>query len=87
MVSQPLDTSTVSGFIALDASLVKKPLNPTLVGLQRTIRNPMGMFGVAILGVLVLTAIFAPFLAPYDPIAQHPGEELLGPGGGFLLGT
>jgi peptide/nickel transport system permease protein len=38
---------------------------------------------------IVLAAIFAPFIAPYDPILQHRGvdQALAPPGGPFLLGT
>jgi len=53
----------------------------------RTYRNPLGMFGMAILGVLVFAAIFAPWITPYDPIVQHQGKELLGPNSEFWMGT
>jgi len=53
----------------------------------RTWRNPLGFFGLAILGLLVLIALAAPLIAPYDPVVQHPGRELLAPGPDFLLGT
>ena len=38
---------------------------------------------------IVLAAIFAPLIAPYDPILQHRGvdQALAPPGGPFLLGT
>ena len=32
-------------------------------------------------------AIFAPLIAPYDPLAQHAGSELLPPNAQFWLGT
>ena len=32
-------------------------------------------------------AIAAPWIAPYDPLLQHPGAELRPPGPDFLLGT
>lgn len=60
------------------------PLNAAFV---RTWRNPLGFFGLAILGLLVLIALAAPLIAPYDPVVQHPGRELLAPGPDFLLGT
>ena len=53
----------------------------------RTWRNPLGKFGVIILGILVLAAIFAPWISPYDPIVQHQGKELLGPNSEFWMGT
>jgi peptide/nickel transport system permease protein len=37
--------------------------------------------------LLVVVAIAAPLLAPYDPVAQHAGSELAPPGTRFLLGA
>jgi peptide/nickel transport system permease protein len=47
----------------------------------------MGLFGATVLGVLVIAAIGAPLLSPFDPLEQHPGSELLPPGAQFFLGT
>lgn len=50
--------------------------------------NSMAMVGLAILVVLVLTAVFAPFLAPHDPFVQSLSSRLLPIGAeGHLLGT
>ena len=46
---------------------------PFLGAVLRTARNPMGFVGLIILGILAFVAIGAPFLAPYDPLLQHPG--------------
>jgi peptide/nickel transport system permease protein len=40
-----------------------------------------------VLGLLVLCAVAAPVISPYDPLAQHAGAELRSPGAQFLLGT
>ena len=61
--------------------------NPTLQALVRTVRNPIGTFGMAVLTLLVICALGAPFLSPYDPLQQHAGSELRPPGGQFPLGT
>ncbi|MBV9582682.1 MAG: ABC transporter permease [Chloroflexi bacterium] len=53
----------------------------------RVLHNPMGIFGATVLGILGVMAIFAPLLAPYDPLAQHAGSELLPPNTQFWLGT
>jgi len=45
------------------------------------------LFGMVIIAILVLTAIFAPLLAPYDPYDQHLDQILLSPSGQHLLGT
>jgi peptide/nickel transport system permease protein len=50
-------------------------------------RGPMGAFGLATVVLLLLLALFAPVLAPYPPVQQHPGQELQAPGAAFLLGT
>ncbi|MBI2756562.1 MAG: ABC transporter permease [Chloroflexi bacterium] len=51
------------------------------------LRNPQGTLGLGILLALVLVAIAAPLLAPYDPLVQNPGKEMAPPSGAFLLGT
>lgn len=45
------------------------------------------IFGLVILSLLVLTAILAPFLAPYDPYEQGVGQSLEPPSWTHLLGT
>src|SRR5712691_3512511 len=61
--------------------------SPLVQALSRTLRNPMGLFGAVVVGMLVFAALAAPIISPYDPIAQHPGLELRPPSGQFLLGT
>ncbi len=39
--------------------------------LYRLRRNKAAMLGLVIIAVAALTAIFAPLIAPYDPIVQH----------------
>jgi peptide/nickel transport system permease protein len=53
----------------------------------RLLRSPGGLIGLVVMLVLVLTAIFAPLIAPYDPLAQHPGAELAVPSGTYWVGT
>jgi peptide/nickel transport system permease protein len=43
--------------------------------------------GLAILGVLALLAIAAPWLSPRDPIKTAPRTALQAPGAGYLLGS
>lgn len=49
-------------------------------------KRKMIIFGALAVGV-VLTAVFAPYLVPYDPYEQDLGSALLPPGGAHLLGT
>ncbi|HVV10457.1 ABC transporter permease [Amycolatopsis sp.] len=54
--------------------------------------SPMGKTAVILLGVLVVAAVFAPLLAPFDPAAQNllatdQAPSWLGGAGGHPLGT
>lgn len=51
---------------------VDKPYRSSLAldALQRLLRDKVAIIGMAIMAIFILTAIFAPLLAPYDPIAQ-----------------
>jgi peptide/nickel transport system permease protein len=50
-------------------------------------RNPMGMMGLILVVIVVLSAIFAPWIAPYDPNAIMVGPRLGGPSAEHWLGT
>ncbi|WP_028264503.1 ABC transporter permease [Atopobium fossor] len=50
-------------------------------------KNKLGMFCLGIVAVLVVVAIFAPLLAPYDPDAQSLGDMLQNPSAAHLFGT
>ncbi|MBV8718153.1 MAG: ABC transporter permease [Chloroflexi bacterium] len=60
---------------------------PWVQVLLRITRNPMGAFGLAIVLLMAFLAILAPVIAPYSPVAQHPGQELQPPGAQFWLGS
>lgn len=49
--------------------------------------NPKSATGLAILGVFAIVAIFAPWIAPYDPEAQNLDATLESPSLQHLLGT
>lgn len=55
--------------------------------LRRFLRNRLGLVGLAITVGMVLTAAFAPLLAPFDPMRNYPGLELALPGEMFTLGA
>ena len=51
-------------------------------------RKPLGAVGGVIVAVVIILAIFAPFIAPFDPHAVHPEYSWAAPGeGGMLLGA
>lgn len=49
--------------------------------------QPLGAVGLVLITLFVLTAIFAPWLAPHDPLQQFRHDMLAPPSGSFLLGT
>jgi peptide/nickel transport system permease protein len=49
--------------------------------------NKLAMFGLVIIVLTILTAIFAPLLAPYEPNKPDFASVLLQPGRHHLLGT
>ncbi|NLK00717.1 MAG: ABC transporter permease [Clostridia bacterium] len=56
--------------------------------LGRFTSNKLAVLGGIIVLILVLTAVFAPYIAPYDPIySQDYGNVLQPPGGNHILGT
>jgi len=50
-------------------------------------RNGSLMAGIGVIGFLVLVAILAPVIAPYDPIKQDLQNALASPGAAHWLGT
>lgn len=51
------------------------------------LRSPTSAFGLAVLALLILTAILAPLIATHDPYVQALGNVLQPPGAGHLFGT
>jgi len=45
------------------------------------------VFGLVVLSILIISAIFAPWLAPYDPYRGDLSDSLVQPSGKYLLGT
>ena len=70
------------------ASRLQSKLGQNYLAWLRLRRNPLAMIGLSITLALVFIAIFAPILAPHDPITQELTRRLLPPGTpGNLLGT
>jgi peptide/nickel transport system permease protein len=55
---------------------------------RRLARDPVTMICLVILSLIVLAAIFAPWLAPYDPYKTSMARRLIAPGDArYWLGT
>lgn len=55
--------------------------------LRRLRRNGPAMLGVLLIGAFLFTAVFAPWLAPYDPVAGNLADRLQPPSGAHPMGT
>ena len=54
---------------------------------RRLRRNKLAMLGLAIVIILILIALLAPLIAPYDPIARIKKDSSLPPGKAYFFGT
>lgn len=53
------------------------PAHPRQVGwTARTMRNPLSLAGLVLIGLLVITALVAPWVAPYDPFRTDVTHRL-----------
>jgi peptide/nickel transport system permease protein len=50
-------------------------------------KSPLTILGLLLIAILVFTAIFAPYLAPYDPYKINPKDRLQAPSAEHLCGT
>jgi peptide/nickel transport system permease protein len=51
------------------------------------VENPVTGVAFALFGLLLIVAVFAPWLVPHDPMASHASEALHPPNTEFWLGT
>ena len=55
--------------------------------IKRIAADPLGLLGLSLVTIMVISALFASLLAPYDPIALNIMDRLQGPSASHLLGT
>ena len=56
-------------------------------GVRALLRNPLTVCGVVVIALLAVVALFAPWIATHDPLAQDLGAALQAPGAAHWLGT
>ena len=72
----------------LDADLAVTPRSYWREVGYRFLRNPIGIAGAVVLLLLVISAVFAPWIAPHNPLTTNPFNRLEPVGTpGHLLGT
>ena len=60
---------------------------PFVREVRRLLQMPLACFGFAVILLVVVSAIFAPQIAPHDPLKQYTGHYLEPPSSMFPLGT
>ncbi len=68
-------------------AVIAPPVNERRRFLKILFQRKFVIFGVFVLLCLVVVAIFAPLIAPYDPYKNQMSETLLSPSGAHWLGT
>jgi len=76
------DTSITNQF---DQAVQAKKKKDTLF--LRLLRNRLALIGMIITFIVVVTAVFAPLIAPHDPLKINLPERLQPPSEKYLLGT
>lgn len=90
--SDPFAAVDVSGELVESGGRVRPPSRLMRVAtlpwrvLVAVYRDPRWLFGVALLG-LVVVAVFAPLIAPFDPLLYHPTAVAQAPNQIYRLGT
>lgn len=84
MMSVRQEQLTSPGAIAPSPNVVQRSVK----GVRRFVRRqPLGAFGAATLGLIVLIAVFAETVAPSDPLALDITRKLEGPSSDHIFGT
>ncbi|ASP32229.1 ABC transporter permease [Labrenzia sp. VG12] len=68
-------------------SRLQATLGRTWRAFTALMRNPLAVVGALILLVLVIMAVFAPWIAPYSPVGQDLANRLMPPSSTHLMGT
>src|ERR1700751_5791663 len=55
--------------------------------LRTLLAHPGAIFGIVVIGVQVVMAVFAPWIAPHPPNESYTNYVLTGPSGHFWFGT
>ena len=65
------------------------PQSASLAGafLRRFVRNRLAIIGALIIGAMIIFAVFAPLIAPYDPLSQDLDHVLEPESAQHLMGT
>ncbi|ASB60415.1 peptide ABC transporter permease [Bacillus sp. A053] len=81
------NTAAPSNEVKLKENIRKKPETMTRIFFEKFFKNRLAVVGGIILSVIILMAVFAPFIAPYSPESQSLLNKLKPPSAQNLMGT
>ncbi|MBY4603409.1 MULTISPECIES: oligopeptide ABC transporter permease [Bacillus] len=81
------NTVAPSNEVKLKENIRKKPETMTRIFFEKFFKNKLAVVGGIILTVIILMAVFAPFIAPYSPESQSLLNKLKPPSPKNLMGT
>ena len=83
-----LDRITADTAVATKDDLVRRNRTDIPIDfLRRLVKRRIVAVAIALLSIVIIGAVFAPFLAPYDPLEMHIKDRLSGPTAKYLFGT
>jgi len=77
----------VSSLVATLPPRPESQSSPAQRALRRLLRRRAAMFGLVVVVLFIATALFAPYIAPHDPLQTSWSAIRKAPGGQYLLGT
>lgn len=74
-----VETTTTPGGQIADLGTQTKGRSLMSESMQRLFRNKASVMGLIIIGIFAFVAIFAPYIAPHDPLQFNSGKDFLPP--------
>ena len=79
--------SSIPGSVTSNDAAPNAGRSQTWRRVWRTLRNPLSLGGLSIIGLLIVVAVAAPAIAPYDPLRTDTFSRLRPPSTDHLFGT
>jgi len=79
--------SSIPGSVTSNDAATNAGRSQTWRRAWRTLRNPLSLGGLWIIGLLIVVAFVAPVIAPYDPLRTDTFSRLRPPSADHLFGT
>ncbi len=70
-----MSENTIATIPQLSAEAIPERESPALQALHRLLRHSSAQLGMVLLGILIICAVFAPQIAPYDPLLPLKGVK------------